>query len=98
MTATLHPFTSPSSALGYSVESRAISKLAVVVNNENAYDLLVIFNNNPEKVYRYSFQNDEVAFDWNDLLNDDESRNETSWGQKFNVDLKSDKIQLITNY
>jgi hypothetical protein len=95
MTATLHPFTSPTSSLGYGVKSSAISKIAVVTNNENTYDLLVIFNNNSENVYRYNFLNDNVAFNWIDLLNDDESRNETSWGSKFNRALKNGDIVIV---
>jgi hypothetical protein len=93
--ATLHPFTSPTSALGYHVKSRAIAKLAVVLNNENTYDLLVIFNNNPEKVYRYVFEDDGAAMRWNDLLNDDESRNATCWGYEFNRALKHGDIETV---
>ena len=93
--ATLHPFTSPTSSLGYRVKSRAIAKLAVVTNNENTSDLLVIFNTNPEKVYRYSFEDDGAAMRWNDLLSDDESRNATSWGYEFNRALKHGDIETV---
>ena len=85
MTQTLHPFTSPTSSLGYNVLSSAISKIAVVSNSTGSYDLLVIFHSNVDKVYRYIFQNDNAAIRFNNLLEDDCDRAETSWGYEFNL-------------
>ena len=93
MTTTLHPFTSSTSTLGYSVNSSAISKVAVVLNDSGTYDLLVIFTSSTDKVYRYIFEDDGAAARrWNDLLNDDESRNATSWGYEFNRALRHGDI------
>jgi hypothetical protein len=95
MTITLHPFTSRTSTLGYSVNSSAISKVAVVSTDSGTYDLLVIFTSSTDKVYRYTFEDDGAARRWNDLLNDDESRNATSWGYEFNRALRHGDIELI---
>lgn len=95
MTQTLHPFTAPTSTLGYNVLSSAISKIAVVSNNTGSYDLLVIFHSNVDKVYRYIFQDDNVAIRFNNLLEDDCYRAETSWGYEFNRALKNGDIEIV---
>ena len=98
MTTTLHPFTSSTSTLGYSVNSSAISKVAVVLNDSGTYDLLVIFTSSTDKVYRYIFEDDlssGAARRWHDLLNDDEAKSATSWGQLFNRALKHGDIEPI---
>ena len=95
MTQTLHPFTAPTSSLGYNVISSAISRIAVVSNDTGTYDLLVIFHSNVDKVYRYIFQNDNAAIRFNNLLEDDCDRAETSWGEEFNRALKNGDIEIV---
>ena len=95
MTQTLHPFTAPTSSLGYNVISSAISKIAVVSNSTGSYDLLVIFHSNVDKVYRYIFQNDNAAIRFNNLLEDDCDRAETSWGEEYNRAIKNGDIEIV---
>ena len=95
MTQTLHPFTAPTSSLGYNVISSAISRIAVVSNDTGTYDLLVIFHSNVDKVYRYIFQNDNAAIRFNNLLEDDCDRAETSWGEEYNSALKNGDIEIV---
>jgi hypothetical protein len=79
-----------------SVNSSAISQLSVISGEvEGTYDLLVIFNNNPDKIYQYAFEDDAAATRWIDLLSDNEAREATSWGREFNRALKHGDLEII---
>lgn len=79
-----------------SVNSSAISQLSVISGEvEGTYDLLVIFNSNPDKVYHYAFEDDSAAERWIDLLSDQESRDETSWGRELHRALKNGDLETI---
>lgn len=79
-----------------SVNSSAISQLSVISGEqEGTYDLLVIFNNNPDKVYQYAFEDDGEALRWIDLLTDEEARNATSWGRELHRALKHGDIEVL---
>jgi hypothetical protein len=79
-----------------SVNSSAISQLSVISGEqEGTYDLLVIFNSNPDKVYHYAFEDDGAAARWIDLLSDEEARNATSWGRELHRALKHGDLETI---
>lgn len=78
------------------VNSNAISQLEVVAYDDGTHDLLVVFNSNLNKVYQYAFEDDGEALRWIDLLNDDEARNETSWGRELHRALKHGDLEIIT--
>jgi len=79
-----------------SVNSSAISELSVISGEqEGTYDLLVIFNSNPDKVYRYAFEDDGAADRWIDLLEDADARNATSWGRELHRALKHGDLESI---
>jgi hypothetical protein len=79
-----------------SVNSSAISQLSVISGElEGTYDLLVIFNSNPDKVYQYAFEDDGEALRWIDLLTDEEARNTTSWGRELHRALKHGDIEVL---
>ena len=78
-----------------SVNSSAISQLSVISSEIGGYELLVIFNSNPDKVYCYSFEDDNVAARWIDLLSDEESRNATSWGRELHRALKHGDLETV---
>ena len=79
-----------------SVNSSAISHLSVISGEvEGTYDLLVIFNSNPDKVYHYAFEDDGAAERWIDLLSDEESREATSWGRELHRALKHCDLETI---
>lgn len=79
-----------------SVNSSAISELSVISGDvEGTYDLLVIFNSNPEKVYHYAFEDDGAAERWIDLLEDADARNVTSWGRELHRALKHGDLESI---
>ena len=77
------------------VNSSAISKLAVVENEDRTYDLLVIFNSNPDKVYRYAFEDDGAALRWMNLLEDSDAREATSWGRELHRALKHGDLEVL---
>ena len=84
--------------LTVAVDSSAIARLGIVIDNENNPHLLVIFNSNPDKVYRYIFEDDMssgAARRWHDLLNDDEAKSATSWGSELHRALKHGDIEPI---
>ena len=84
--------------LTVAVDSSAIARLGIVIDNDEIPHLLVIFNSNPDKVYRYIFEDDlssGAAFRWNELLNDDDARNQTSWGSELHRALKHGDIEPI---
>jgi hypothetical protein len=78
-----------------SVNSSAISQLSVISSDIGGYELLVIFNSNPDKVYCYSFEDDNVAARWIDLLSGEESRNATSWGRELHRALKHGDLETV---
>jgi hypothetical protein len=79
-----------------SVNSSAISQLSVISGEmEGTYDLLVIFNSNPDKIYQYSFEDDAAALRWIDLLSDNEAREATSWGRELNRALKHGDLEIL---
>lgn len=91
-TLTVDPATT---GLGFRVTSSAIARLAITLEDGGTYNLLVFFNSNPAKGYRYAFEDDGAARRWWDLLNDDEARANTSWGREFHRALKHGDIETI---
>ena len=84
--------------LTVSVNSTAIARLGIVIDNDDMPHLLVIFNSNTNKVYRYIFEDDlssGAARRWHDLLNDDEAKSATSWGTMLHRALKHGDIEPI---
>ena len=80
------------------VTSSAIAALAVTSGDAGAAYLLVQFNSNLEKVYRYAFEDDitsGAARRWFDLLQDAEARSLTSWGSMLHRALKHGDIEPI---
>ena len=99
-TATVYsiPTAEQAQLLTVAVDSSAIARLGIVIDNDNIPHLLVIFNSNTSKVYRYIFEDDlssGAARRWHDLLNDDEAKSATSWGQLFNRALKHGDLEKI---
>jgi len=79
-----------------SVKSSAISELSVISGEyEGTYDLLVIFNSNPDKVYRYAFEDDGAALRWMNLLEDSDARDATSWGRELHRALKNGDLEVL---
>lgn len=100
MTATAYaiPTAEQAQLLTVAVQSSAIARLGIVTDNDNIPHLLVIFNSNPDKVYRYIFEDDlssGAARRWWDLLNDDEARAEVSWGRELHRALKNGDLETI---
>ena len=84
--------------LTVAVNSSAIARLGIVVDNDDMPHLLVIFNSNTNKVYRYIFEDDlssGAARRWNELLNDDDARAATSWGSMLHRALKHGDLEKI---
>jgi len=84
--------------LTVAVNSSAISRLGIIIDNDNMPHLLVIFKSNESKVYRYIFEDDlssGAAFRWNQLINDRDARNETSWGSMLHRALKHGDLETI---
>ena len=84
--------------LTVAVNSSAISRLGIVIDNDDMPHLLVIFKSNESKVYRYIFEDDlssGAARRWNELLNDDEAKSATSWGSELHRALKHGDIEPI---
>mgnify|MGYP000850216601 CR=1 FL=1 len=99
-TATVYsiPTAEQAQLLTVAVDSSAIARLGIVIDNDNIPHLLVIFNSNTNKVYRYIFEDDMssgAARRWHDLLNDDEDKAATSWGRLFHRALKHGDIEPI---
>jgi sorbitol-specific phosphotransferase system component IIBC len=99
-TATVYciPTAEQAQLLTVAVDSSAIARLGIVIDNDNIPHLLVIFNSNPDKVYRYIFEDDlssGAARRWFELLNDDEAKSATSWGRLFHRALKHGDIEPI---
>jgi hypothetical protein len=84
--------------LTVSVNSTAIARLGIVIDNDNMPHLLVIFKSNESKVYRYIFEDDlssGAARRWHELLNDDEAKSATSWGSELHRALKHGDLETI---
>ena len=84
--------------LTVAVNSSAIARLGIVIDNDDMPHLLVIFKSNESKVYRYIFEDDlssGAAFRWNALLNDDDARAATSWGSELHRALKHGDLETI---
>ena len=84
--------------LTVAVNSSAIARLGIIIDNDDMPHLLVIFNSNQNKVYRYIFEDDlsrGAARRWNELLNDDDARNATSWGSMLHRALKHGDLETI---
>ena len=99
-TATVYsiPTAEQAQLLTVAVDSSAIARLGIVIDNDNIPHLLVIFNSNPDKVYRYIFEDDlssGAARRWFELLNDDEAKSATSWGSMLHRALKHGDIEPI---
>jgi len=96
-TATVYsiPTAEQAQLLTVAVNSSAISRLGIIIDNDNIPHLLVIFNSNPDKVYRYIFEDDGAARRWHDLLNDDEAKSATSWGSMLHRALKHGDLETI---
>ena len=96
-TASAYCIPSPQQALYLTtaVSSTALSRVGIVIDNDDIPHLLVIFVSNEERVYRYIFKDQGAARLWHELLNDDEAKSATSWGQLFNRALKQGDIEPI---
>ena len=81
--------------LTVAVNSSAIARLGIVIDNDNIPHLLAVFNSNENKVYRYIFEDDGAARRRHDLLNDDEAKAATSWGTMLNRAIKHGDIERI---
>jgi len=70
--------------LGHSVFSSAMRSWALVVNNDNDAELLVLFNSS-DTVYRYAFRDWSAASDWDAIRQEDdyEDAEPISWGSCF---------------
>lgn len=81
--------------LTVAVSSSAIARLGIVIDNDDIPHLLVVFNSNPDKVYRYIFEDQGAARYWHELLNDDEAKEATSWGRMLHRALKHGDLEPI---
>jgi hypothetical protein len=84
--------------LTVSVNSTAISRLGIIIDNDDMPHLLVIFKSNQNKVYRYIFEDDlssGAARRWHELLSDDEAKSATSWGSMLHRALKHGDLEKI---
>lgn len=100
MTATAYaiPTAEQAQLLTIAVQSSAIARLGIITDNDNIPHLLVIFNSNLDKVYRYIFDDDlssGAARRWWDLLNDDEARAATSWGRELHRAVEAGDLHTI---
>ena len=99
-TATVYsiPTAEAAQLLTVSVNSTAISRLGIIIDNDDMPHLLVIFKSNQNKVYRYIFEDDlssGAARRWFELLNDDEAKSATSWGSMLHRALKHGDLEKI---
>ena len=81
--------------LTVAVSSSAIARLGIVIDNDDIPHLLVVFNSNPDKVYRYIFEDQGAARYWHELMNDDEAKSATSWGRMLHRALKHGDLEPI---
>ena len=81
--------------LTVAVSSSAIARLGIVIDNDDIPHLLVVFNSNPDKVYRYIFEDQGAARYWHELMNDDEAKSTTSWGRMLHRALKHGDLEPI---
>jgi hypothetical protein len=89
------PTASQAKYLTVAVSSSAIARLGIVIDNDDIPHLLVIFNSNEDKVYRYIFEDQGAARLWHELLNDDEAKEATSWGRMLHRALKHGDLETI---
>ena len=68
--------------LGHSVFSSAMRSWALVTNNDNDAELLVLFHSS-DTVYRYAFRSWEDASDWDSLDDSTADAEPVSWGHCF---------------
>ena len=81
--------------LTVAVSSSAIARLGIVIDNDDIPHLLVVFKTNPDKVYRYIFEDQGAARYWHELMNDDEAKSATSWGRMLHRALKHGDLEPI---
>lgn len=84
--------------LGHSVTSSAMRSWALVVNNNDDAELLVLFNST-DTVYRYAFRSWEDARNWDDLRQQDESEDAepVSWGKAMHRYLSEGALLAIAD-
>jgi hypothetical protein len=85
--------------LGHSVYSSAMRCWALVVNNDNDPELLVLFREGGT-VYRYAFKDWAAAREWDAIRHDeqwaaDEEAEPVSWGRCFHAFLREGLILPI---
>ena len=84
--------------LGHSVYSSAMRSWALVCNNDNDPELLILFREGGT-VYRYAFSGWEAARDWDSLRHDEQAAAEdgepVSWGRCFHRFMKDGAILPI---
>jgi hypothetical protein len=82
--------------LGHSVFSSAMRSWALVMNNDNDAELLVLFNSS-DTVYRYAFRSWEDARNWDEIRKqgEDEDADRISWGRCFHRFLSEGAILPI---
>lgn len=82
--------------LGHSVNSSAMRSWALVMNNDNDAELLILFREGGT-VYRYAFNTWEDARAWDALLEqgEDEDADPVSWGQALHRFLKGGALLPI---
>jgi hypothetical protein len=68
--------------LGHQVSSNAMRSWALITNNDNDAELLVLFNSS-DTVYRYAFRDWSAANEWDSIRQDDEYEDAApiSWGR-----------------
>lgn len=78
------------------VQSSAISHLEIVAAEGDswAWDLLVTFKSNG-KTYRYAWEDEAECIRWYEMLSDEETKAEVSWGTLFNKCLRHGDIEVI---
>ena len=81
--------------LTVAVYSSAISRVGIVIDNDDIPHLLVVFKSNQNQVYRYIFEDQGAARYWHELLNDDEAKEATSWGRMLHRALKHGDLEPI---
>lgn len=85
-------------SLGRSVYSSAMRSWALITNNDNEPELLVLFREGGI-VYRYAFSGWEAAREWDSIRHDEEAAAEdgepVSWGRCFNRFLREGAILPI---
>jgi|LakMenE01Jun11ns_1017448.scaffolds.fasta_scaffold9496543_1 hypothetical protein len=78
-----------------SVNSSAISHLAIVPGDlQGTFDLLVTYTSSSTE-YRFAFEDHGAAVRWTDLLQDPEAREATSWGRLLHRALQHGDLERI---